>query len=361
MLRSTLLTSVPAVALCAVGLCSLLLLWSHIGSAENQDWLLFEVMPLELRAESTTPETRQIEARSVNRTNDRVRILGIDTSCGCTVVGKMDAMQIAPGATLRIPLSVTPPARGARTVSVRVRTDHPKKRLVTCEIQTVGYSDDLPKLVQLVSSIPLSGFQPGEALSERFAIRTLEEKNSRPWIEQLTADSTDVLLDSLPVVEERSMGGEAILRSYAYQVTVPCPERVNQIREHLLRLKFSRSPDPQSSPIRVKSFRKAIVQLIPEIVNVTVAVGDLPVERFVVMESEHVSDWSCRLASDLPQGVTIDFLESSEVPQDRSRRIRIHVDPARLDIGSDSVERFRLSFATSIPQQPTLELPVTVS
>lgn len=329
-------------------------------SIQSDGRLGVEPAGFEVRADSSPPEPQQIEPRLVNRTDRVVRILEIETSCGCTAAGELETRTLAPGASVRLPLSITPPEHGSRIITVRVTTDHPTQRIVMFDIRSSGSTQDLPKLVRVSSSIRLTGRQAGERLSEEFALKTLEEKNSRPWIDQLKTDSSDILLQSLPIMEERALGGEGIWRTYPFRVTVPCPQLVNQRRENLLTLQFSRHPEGGTSPIRINAIREPMVKLIPEIVNFAFALTDSPMERIVIMDSEQVSDWSFRLVAELPPGVTINFSECSEAPSDSGKRIKVRVDPTAVMLPTGGVERFVLPIETSIPEQRQMDLPIVI-
>lgn len=322
--------------------------------------LVFEPAEISVQATDKTPEPQRFEPRLVNRTDRTVRLKSLTAGCSCTAVGKLTKTTLAPGESILVPLEVTPPSAGMRDVTVRVETDNPGQPLVRFTIHTEGPPLALPKVVASPGRIRLVGWSAGHRLTELISIQTLEAPGSPPWIEQLDASSSDVLIEQLPTEDERAYGGQATRRTYRFRIEAGCPGQFSSPQECSLACRLTAPADEPPPPIQLSIRREPFVHATPEAIFLDVTDDPASRQRNICLESSSSQAWTLTLPDELPKGLSLEILERQAEDAANFRRLRIKYEPAPAAAAAPGTSRIEVVLRTSLAEQPLVVLPVTV-
>lgn len=192
-------------------------------------------------AYSSTKDQHDVELTLRNNGDKPLQILGVRTSCSCTVANlPQDTLLEAHGAT-KLTLKVAPSMFGNSESTITVVTDSTLQPTVDYQIRMTGSDLPIPHLLSQTQQIELSGYISGELLTGTLEVRTVERLGTESWITGLESNSDEVESQLRTPVEEADMGGGIISRWYVFDVSANCPEP--NVLDTKLNLQF-REPQP---------------------------------------------------------------------------------------------------------------------
>ncbi len=148
-----------------------------------------------------------------------VRVLGIQTSCGCTQA-KIEPTQIGPGKKGFVSLQVTPPSAGERLVMVTLNTDSPLTPEVGLKVR-VGSSRTPPYLLSVSGEIVYNSGDDVLAEDRDLEAITIDVAGARPGIApEPTCDLDYVHIGTPTMVEAADAATGTVVRKYRYKVRI---------------------------------------------------------------------------------------------------------------------------------------------
>jgi hypothetical protein len=272
-----------------------------------------------------------------NRGDTPLIIQRIHTTCACSMVGEVPTGSLLPGTVVKIPLQVTPPEHGEKSVTVMVETTPPSPRAKLL-INAIGAPLSPPLVAEFPEQLELHSRagKPSEALG---AVITLEHAGSSPWLigaEWKALEQPDNPQGSLrlegPVNETIYTIPGIVRRTYRLKVTVsptPSERRITNAVVELKSAAASRQPLPEP---RVVIRHDPAIRLIPA--RMSWSLGNGPDERIVTAIAGEATAWRISWSDDLPRGVMVALDDASDAADNMSRKLRVRIDKSRIEPGS---------------------------
>jgi len=200
---------------------------------------------------SPTKDQHDVELTLRNNGDEPLQILGVRTSCSCTVANLPKDTLLTAQRSTKLALKVSPSMFGDTESTITVVTDSILQPAVDFKIRMTGSDIPIPHLLSQTQQIELSGYKSGELLTGTLEVRTVERSGKESWIAGLESNSDVVKSQLRTPVEEADLGGGIISRWYVFEVSASCPE--SEILNTKLKLQFrEKHPDrPTSSNLTV--------------------------------------------------------------------------------------------------------------
>lgn len=322
--------------------------WSAFAllmSNDNADASI-EVTPKEIvihHAPSARPTPTRLTLK--NTGNQSVRILAVESTCGCTLPDFSEPVEIAGGEEHVLEVSGTPPGIGEKQAALTVRIDSQAQPALRVPVLLKGKPLEVPYVSSLPERLELRTTRL-EPLSHEFTVRIVESPNAKPWLGTPTADAADCEIDRLDMTEEPGPAG-SVLRSYRFRLNAPAPPSDGTPQHRQVRFATSRPAQTEPRPMRVTYRFVPAVRAVPEEIFVRLSDSRETVERTILFQAEDASQ-EITITS---EESTVNWLEAGQIESLSGEsaligRMTIRVDPDRLPMGTvDATLLFRTDHA----------------
>ncbi len=277
--------------------CSMLFLAGCSGDA-----------PSELRVAGPEAVVTESNASSVavtirNVGDDVFRILSVESSCGCTIVGDDIQSEVPGGASLSVPLSVNTSFWGAKQVVVSVATDAEVSPVQKVDFRVEGIQPQPPFAAEKSYLIELRAKPEEESADASLVLMTFEKRDSDPWLAGIESSSDNVDV-SLNCTSSEDMAEELVRRRYEVLVGVGADIEKADGKQFRLQLKTSGTSEHRPPEVVVAVDVVERLEVFPP--SIVIRRGQKTKERHRVMfVSSSEEPIAVSVAKTLPDGVEI--------------------------------------------------------
>jgi len=186
----------------------------------------FTISPasLDLAASGDGPAERRVVLTLTNTTQRRVRLVDIESTCGCAIAQPLESAVLEPGQSLPLLLQVALPEMGSRLAEIIVQTDHPDhpRRVVTMTLR--GRPMPVPRLMRQPERLDLTGAAAGERVEGLVFVDMIEAAAAAPQVTGLRASNGSSATAEMagPPAEEPGPEG-SVRRTYQFRVLATTP------------------------------------------------------------------------------------------------------------------------------------------
>jgi len=203
---------------------------------------------------------RRVEVPVRNTGRLPFRIRQVETSCSCTVAGRVPGVSIAPGQQVTIPVEVYLPAYGEKSTRLTISTEGDVIPQTDVELRLHGPRSNGPYIQTSFSPVQLIAMVPGEEVGYSFDVVTSEPKlDGEHWLLGFQATSGAAKVEFVSVEDLQEIADVGfVIRRYRFQLRTVGPQSEDENITFLLR-PVTRTPAIRTTPM--PSFR---CQLAPD-------------------------------------------------------------------------------------------------
>ena len=136
-------------------LCRSVSLWGVVGCSSKPAHLLISPSVIHVKASKETPGGQQATVTTTMRNDGSrpLKVLGVRSSCSCTVVTSETSNALAPGQETPLKLKVSVPLFGRSESVIMVDTDAQDTPSVRLVIQIEGDGEPVPRIVMQTQNL----------------------------------------------------------------------------------------------------------------------------------------------------------------------------------------------------------------
>ncbi len=158
-----------------------------------------------------------------NEGGSPLTVIGVKSSCGCTVATTETFDVIAPGQEAPLKFNVAVPLFGRRESVVMIDTNSPDTPTVRLVIQIEGDDEPVPRIVMQTQNLALRGTTAGQTIHGELEIQSAELLGSEPWIQRLQPSVPMVEVTRRDPVAEEQVAEGIVYRRYVFDVNAISP------------------------------------------------------------------------------------------------------------------------------------------
>lgn len=286
-----------------------------------------------------------------------IKILGISTSCGCTVVGKPKKWELKRGDSTILEVQATIPDSGERNSRLQIRYENDQPSEIVVPITLVGAERVIPFVHFIPEQFEMRGFEFDDIRQKSFEVVAIERPESDPWLIGFDCGTTPVHMTTKIVSEESHVKGE-IRRTYCCEVAVKESAFTDRPSVAWLQPQFRCNPPATITNVRLTVQKVPAVRSIPAALFVSKDQATrFPIERRVLLINETAEMFGPEVDG-ADSGIEVERL-----PGEKENAcvflVRIREKPAA-NAGPDSVFRSEIRLKTSIAATPEVRIPLTI-
>lgn len=308
------------------------------------------VVPHQITVASDAPHNlAPVQLTLRNPSRQPLRLLGIDASCGCTVIDAPKTAFVAAGSEIAFTVRGTPPGVGEKHASIRIRTDSPSHPVIHVPVVLMGRELEVPFVTSMPDRLDLKTTRQQPSAHE-FSIRTLEPAGTPPWIDIPVASDAKFDVERITVSTEPDKAvPDVVRRSYTFRLNAPAI--LNEVL-HTLRLQFASRPSSgklRSIPVTYRLV--PAVRAVPDELFFRSSEGDGAVKRTIVFQalddSKAIAIHSHPIEKDW---LRVGDVEPGMVGSSFAGRVLVQLVPEQLAGKGEAT----LRFSTDHPDCPTI-------
>lgn len=210
----------------------------------------------------TAPRDRRqnldLAIRNVGR--NPFRIKSVETTCSCSMAGKLTGEIVPPGGVTSIPVRFDLPASGKKETRLTITTDREEIPPAIVKVEMSGPAVPIPQILDNSRSFQFVARTPEQSFQQEFEIIATEECGQEPWLLGMTASipAAQVKLLKTETLSENHTAGY-IQRKFHFELHMVGPASEDEIVTCWLKAE-TRTP-PVNQP-KLPTFRSV---LAPEI------------------------------------------------------------------------------------------------
>ena len=141
-------------------------LWHSPGNTPREGAALVALPPeAVVDGDSRNPGASRVSFTVTNRGSRTIRIVSVETTCGCTVAEAHSGVKLTPRASTTLAVSATPPQFGNKETYVFVNTDDPAEPQLRIKLTLRSQEVNPPYITVAPTELRSQGSRPGEILS----------------------------------------------------------------------------------------------------------------------------------------------------------------------------------------------------
>ena len=267
-----------------------------------------------------------------------LRILEVETSCSCALVGEVPDVPLAPGEQRIISLSITPPAGSSRTVRVSVVTSPPSPDAVLT-IEAAGRPAELPFVDEMTSQIDLTVSEADSLVEGRASVFSQEPAGADPWLAGVSLAGAvpagwSAAIEGQPQ-EHPSLHAGAVRRTYGIVVRGDAGDITGDIRFTALLQTRAGVSGEHAAAINVFVRRAPMIRAAP--VELVWAAGEITGERTVLLVFAEEDEWVLSDPTGLPEWMAVTVSPLGAGPATKRFRALFQCENRPLGFGSFTV------------------------
>jgi hypothetical protein len=285
-----------------------------------------------------------------------VRLLGVTSSCGCTLAEPLEQSDLAPGESTELRLRGTPPEVGEKRSYFEVQSNSTRSPALRVHVLLRGKEIPLPRVMHTPDRVALQSHRAEHRVTQ-FEVETLERAGTPDWLGRppQVPEPFETALQG----RREAPGPEKSQIKRTYQYTVAATVSPNALREVEVNLA---ALGTNRVPVRL------IVEYVPAIRPAPAALfwritagSKFPqTRRIVFLGSGPASDTQAEIHPESTDIAWLGFsrLESSESGTPVVAKFDVSLLAAP-PLASGAAEH-RLRFRTGHPDCPIIEMPVVI-
>jgi hypothetical protein len=317
------------------------------------------ITPGELTIDSTQHSgSRSVEVALHNDGDAPLKVVNVKTYCGCAQALPLERTTLAPGESVSLAISITPPQVGEKETRVVIETDSELTPACEIPIRMTGRRLDPPYVSHVPGQIEMRATQAAGHAEATFIVHTVERAGSDFWL--IGMESSDATVQATILgdpVEEQSVDN-TVLRHYTIVVAAQAPgsamEKVNarllpvvagESSRHIPQIAVTLELDP---PVRA----------VPEVLYINLEQEEaFPIVRRLIFRSSDGAEWDVEIPQGLPEWISVERRTSEQ----SARLVQLSVvisDSVLLGDGDESVQ---LTFSCTHPDCPIVSVPMRIT
>lgn len=184
-----------------------------------------------------------------------VEVVGVTTSCGCSLAEPLAERVIRPGESRSLRVRGSPPQFGTAEVAVKVSLQAGDERgSIQVDLHLHGKPLAAERFTTIPTDLELLASRSG-TVDRSFEILTVEENSNAPWLADLACEDMAIRARITDIETSKHPDGRFI-RRYQCQVTGRIPEEVDVWQSTVIRPSFAR--DRAESPVTIRVAMKRL-------------------------------------------------------------------------------------------------------
>lgn len=288
-----------------------------------------------------------------NNSPKAVRILAVQTTCGCTTPQDKTNETIEPRGVMQLKVAAKIPQYGSKAARIRIQTDCSESPEIYAEVQLVGAEMPVPRFEHEDDRIELGGVDSYRDVVSQYTVATFEREASAPWIVAAESDA-DWLRVSAPAVRSVStLPGGVVRRHYQVEIAWALPNREADVA----RIDFKSSDGERIGSMRVTCRLVPAVTAIPRSLFWSATESAAPASQMVVFRAiEFDGKLKVSAAEEFP-----DWLRVEPVDDGGLSKVKFEIDRTALpDSETTELVTSEVQLETNHPDCPTVTIPVVV-
>lgn len=295
-----------------------------------------------------------------NRGTAPVRIVDVETTCGCTVVTGVAGRFLQPNETVEVRVQVSPPTIGEKTSRLTIHTIPAQSSPTVVSVTLKGKDLVPPYIAYCPDVVSLSGTTTSSEVVTGFEVHTVEQIASPLLLvrEQYKDSDLQIWFDSEP--REEPLFG-SVRRIYNLKAAGRLPQSYEQIKKHRHTFTTTTECSQPKKSVSIESHVVPLVRVVPSVVNLVVPQDSSSIlERTIVLiDSRAVAE---RIGFEPKSDKEWVRVESAEVENQEERSLhtfKIVVDPRNLVHDADrSAFRSQVTFSSSHEDSTTVSVSI---
>lgn len=303
--------------------------------------------------QNSTEQTLRFKIK--NRSQSKISIQSIDSSCGCTVVEAPKSGSLESKGEIELRVHVTVPPQGTRQSHVTLRTLDGAYQI---PIDLEGKPITVPLVSNFTDRVEIRATGHGQQVRRQLNLVAIEKAGTEPWIRGISSSNTNIRVEVESPKETLGRDG-TVRRQYPLTIVATSPDH-DQPSESGWLTPLVDGPSPAGSSHRCFVVVQSVspVRAVPSEVLFTISASeDLPSEKTVHLLFESPNSVAPTLAKSNASWLDAELMESDS---NRVCKLKVILRNTPSEIG-DQVVRSEITISTGLPELPTFTLPVTVS
>jgi hypothetical protein len=256
----------------------------------------------------------QAEFTLKNSGKRSIRIVSVDTSCGCSVAQPLETQSMTPRAAQSLVILGEAPTFGTRNVSIDIKAtdslDPSQEQTVQLQMKLIGKSlsasrvFDLPTMIELYTDSP-------KRMIRRFEIRTIEESEARTWIKSVTCDLPQINA-KIVSIDSSPRPNNAVQRTYTCEVSYAGPSDPIEIAAGTIHLINDANLMVESASVRIIVRHRIPWQAFPAVLKLNATEGESCLVTLQANDEAAIESLRRIEIATVPDGVKLDWLPSDE-------------------------------------------------
>ncbi len=217
-----------------------------------------------------------------------VRIIDVETTCGCTVVSGVAGRFLQPNETLEMQVQASPPSIGEKTSLLTIHTAPAQSSPATVSVTLKGKDLVPPYIAYCPETVSLSGAMTSSEVVTDFEVHTVEQTASPLLLLREQYKDTDLRIwfDSDP--REEPLFGN-VRRIYKFKAAGRLPQNCEQVQKYRHAFATTTECSQPKKSVSIESQVVPLVRVIPSVVNFVVTQASLnSLERTIVLIDSRV-------------------------------------------------------------------------
>lgn len=303
--------------------------------------------------QNSTEQTLRFKIK--NRSQSKISIQSIDSSCGCTVVEAPKSGSLESKGEIELRVHVTVPPQGTRQSRVTLRT---LNGVYQIPIDLEGKPITVPLVSSFADRVEIRATGHGQQVRRQLNLIAIEKAGTAPWIKGVGSSNPNIRVEIESPTEARGSDG-TVRRQYPLAIVATSPDK-DQPSESGWLTPIVDGPSPAGSSHRCFVVVQSVspIRAVPsEVLFAIHASEDLPHEKTVHLLFEPSNPVAPTLVKSNVSWLDAELMETDS---DRVIKLKVTLRSTPPDIG-DQVIRSEITISTGLPELPTFLLPVTVS
>jgi hypothetical protein len=256
-----------------------------------------------------------------------LRILGVETFCGCIVVTDIPKESISIGGKATLTLQLTIPGSGSKTAIIAIDYSARQAGRITVPIELHGKPPDLPYLLSGETGISLRIPDGQPSARRRVRFETREAAERPPWIMGLRSSVPwlEVTLPDEPEAVPADAG--QVTRYYDLEIAAsPAPGEADG-RAVEIEWMTDQSIAKRPPNLRVTILQTTAIKAIPP--RLMIPRDDqasTPIARQLALIANGSESWEMRTADNLPPGCTVNIVSTKHHPDQTVAIYQVTID-----------------------------------
>lgn len=263
-----------------------------------------------------------------------VEVVGVTTSCGCSLAEPLAERVIRPGESRSLRVQGSPPQFGTAEVAVKVSLQAGDERgSIQVDLHLHGKPLAAERFTTIPTDLELLASRSG-TVDRSFEILTVEENSNTPWLADLACENPAIRARITDIETSKHPDGR-LIRRYQCLAVGRIPEEVDVWRSAVIRPAFARDRAEPPTVIRVAMKRVKRWTAYPEVL--VIARNSATAEHNILLTFTAIDEPDTPPSLEVtstPNAIRAELLPGETVQE---RRLKVSVDQSPFESSSTDV------------------------